>query len=116
MLVTPTKGDIVLEEPKIVKHGNKYGVKIKAECSVHSYDTGQYFHGDRTDRRRRVSGEDLMEYFDKGKSDPQESIWDINIFGKTLGAACRRRHAVKSAEDDREKPAETAGYYGKDRQ
>ena len=37
-------------------------------------------------------------------------------FWKNTGAACRRRHAVKSAEDDRRKPAETAGYYGKDRQ
>ena len=35
-VVTPTKDDITLEEPRIVKHGNKYGVKIKASApSIH---------------------------------------------------------------------------------
>ena len=31
-VVTPTKEEIVLEEPQIVKHGSKYGVKIKASA------------------------------------------------------------------------------------
>ena len=31
-VVTPTKEEIVLEQPQIVKHGNKYGVKIKASA------------------------------------------------------------------------------------
>ena len=35
-VVTPTKEEIVLEEPQIVKHGSKYGVKIKASApSIH---------------------------------------------------------------------------------
>lgn len=34
--MTPTKEEIVLEEPQIVKHGSKYGVKIKASApSIH---------------------------------------------------------------------------------
>lgn len=83
-VVTPSKGDIVLEEPKIVKHGNKYGVKIKASApSIHM------IRANISTEIAPIVGEeyqakDLMEYFDKGKSDPQESIWDINIFGKTL--------------------------------
>lgn len=83
-VVTPTKGDIVLEEPKIVKHGNKYGVKIKASApSIHM------IRANISTEIAPIVGEeyqakDLMEYFDQGKSDPQESIWDINIFGKTL--------------------------------
>ncbi|MBS7008373.1 stage IV sporulation protein A [Anaerostipes sp.] len=83
-VVTPTKGDIVLEEPKIVKHGNKYGVKIKASApSIHM------IRANISTEIAPIVGEeyqakDLMEYFDKGKSDSQESIWDINIFGKTL--------------------------------
>lgn len=83
-VVTPTKDDIVLEEPKIVKHGNKYGVKIKASApSIHM------IRANISTEIAPIVGEeyqakDLMEYFDKGKSDPQESIWDINIFGKTL--------------------------------
>ena len=36
VVVTPTKEEIVLEEPQIVKHGSKYGVKIKASApSIH---------------------------------------------------------------------------------
>lgn len=83
-VVTPTKNDIVLDEPKIVKHGNKYGVKIKASApSIHM------IRANISTEIAPIVGEeyqakDLMEYFDKGNSDPQESIWDINIFGKTL--------------------------------
>ena len=54
-VVTPTKEEIVLEEPQIVKHGSKYGVKIKASApSIH--DPCKYFNGDRSDRWGRISG------------------------------------------------------------
>ena len=49
-VVTPTKEEIVLEEPQIVKHGSKYGVKIKASApSIHMI-RAKYFNGDRSDR------------------------------------------------------------------
>ena len=48
--MTPTKEEIVLEEPQIVKHGSKYGVKIKASApSIHMIQC-KYFNGDRSDR------------------------------------------------------------------
>ena len=55
-VVTPTKEEIVLEEPQIVKHGSKYGVKIKAKCTFYSHDPCKYFNGDRSDRWGRISG------------------------------------------------------------
>lgn len=46
-VVTPTKEEIV-EEPQIVKHGSKYGVKIKASAPSIHYDPCKYFNGDRS--------------------------------------------------------------------
>ena len=31
-VVTPERGEIVLDEPQVVRHGNKYGVKMKAQA------------------------------------------------------------------------------------
>ena len=31
-VVTPERSEIVLDEPQVIKHGNKYGVKMKAEA------------------------------------------------------------------------------------
>ena len=31
-VVTPEKSEIVLDEPQVIRHGNKYGVKMRAEA------------------------------------------------------------------------------------
>ena len=31
-VVTPDRSEIVLDEPQIIRHGNKYGVKMKAQA------------------------------------------------------------------------------------
>ena len=31
-VVTPEREEILLDEPQVVRHGNKYGVKIKAQA------------------------------------------------------------------------------------
>lgn len=83
-VVTPTKEDITLDEPQIVKHGNKYGVKIKAGApSIHM------IRANISTEIAPIVGEeyqakDLMEYIEKGSGQPGESMWDVNIFGKTL--------------------------------
>lgn len=83
-VVTPTKEEIVLEQPQIVKHGNKYGVKIKASApSIHM------IRANISTEIAPIVGEeyqakDLMEYIEQGSEKPGESMWDVNIFGKTL--------------------------------
>ena len=83
-VVTPTKEEIVLEQPQIVKHGNKYGVKIKASApSIHM------IRANISTEIAPIVGEeyqakDLMEYIEQGSQTPGESMWDVNIFGKTL--------------------------------
>lgn len=83
-VVSPVKKDITLEEPQIVKHGNKYGIRIKAQApSIHMI-------------RANISTEiapivgtkeqaqDIIDYMKKGAGEGEGSIWDINLFGKTL--------------------------------
>lgn len=82
-VVTPTKEDITLEEPVIIHHGNKYGVKIKAVSpSVH------FIKANIETEIAPIVGneqqaEDLIAYI-KENSKSEEGIWDTNIFGKSI--------------------------------
>ena len=81
-VVTPDKDEIVLEKPELIKHGNKFGVKIKASSpSIHMI---------RANIETEIApivgtqeqAEDLITYINQ--TDAQNSIWDTNIFGKTV--------------------------------
>jgi stage IV sporulation protein A len=81
-VVTPVKEEIVLEEPAVVKQGNRYGVKIKASApSVHMI---------RADIETEIAplvgtqmqAMDLIRYIESTKSEGK--IWETNIFGKTV--------------------------------
>ncbi len=83
-IVTPQIDELTLEEPEIVKQGNKYGVKLKASApSIHMI---------RADIETEVSpivgsekqSEDLVKYLlSEFENDPKQ-IWQSNIFGKSL--------------------------------
>ena len=83
-IVTPQMSELTLEEPEIVKQGNKYGVKLKASApSIHMI---------RADIETEVSpivgsekqSEDLVKYLlSEFETDPKK-IWESNIFGKSL--------------------------------
>ena len=82
-VVTPEKEEISLEEPQIVKHGNKYGVKIKAESpSIHFIRANVV-----TEIAPIVGNEqqamDLIHYI-KEERNNGKGIWEINVFGKTV--------------------------------
>ena len=82
-VVAPEKGEISLAEPEIIRHGNKYGVKIKAESpSIHMIRANI-----ETEIAPIVGTEeqakDLIEYI-KDAGQAEEGIWDTNIFGKTI--------------------------------
>ncbi|MBO5237609.1 MAG: stage IV sporulation protein A [Lachnospiraceae bacterium] len=79
--VTPAQSDIHIERPEVIKHGNKYGVKIKAEApSIHMIKANIT-----TEIAPIVGAEeqakDLVEYIG---AEGQEDIWSVNIFGKTI--------------------------------
>ena len=83
-VVTPDISEITLMEPEIVKHGSRYGIKIKATApSMHM------LKADITTEIAPIVGSeqqanDLITYLQNSKSDNSEGIWDTNIFGKSI--------------------------------
>ena len=82
-VVTPSKEDIRLEDPVIIKQGSKFGVKIRSEApSIHMI---------RANIETEIApivgsekqAEDLAEYIKKESETPQ-GVWGTNIFGKTV--------------------------------
>ena len=82
-VVTPSKEDIRLDEPVIIKQGSKFGVKIRSEApSIHMIRANI-----ETEIAPIVGNEkqaqDLAEYIKKESETPQ-GVWGTNIFGKTV--------------------------------
>lgn len=83
-IVSPGIDDLILEEPEIVKQGQKYGVKLRAKApSIHMI---------KIDTETEISpivgsekqSEELVKYLlSEFESDPTK-IWESNIFGKSL--------------------------------
>lgn len=82
-IVIPEREEIVLENPEIIKNGNKYGVKIKATApSIH------FVKADISTEIVPIVGtqeqaQDLMEFINKNQE--ASDVWNTNIFGKTIG-------------------------------
>ena len=83
-IVMPTLEELKLEEPEIVKQGNRYGVRLKASApSIHM------MKADITTEVSPIVGsekqsEELVMYLLQEFQDSPEKIWDSNIFGKSL--------------------------------
>ncbi len=109
-MVSPTLEELKLEEPEIVKHGGKFGVKLKASAPS--------LHFMRADIETIVSpivgtekqSEELVKFLlDEFENDPQ-SIWKMDFFGKTLHDLVKEGLATKLSgmpEDVRMKLQET---------
>lgn len=83
-VVMPTLSDIDMEEPQLMKHGSKYGVRMKASSpSIHMIRANI-----ETEIAPIVGSEeqarDLISYIKAGKTD-DGGVWNTNIFGKTVG-------------------------------
>ncbi|MFW5632210.1 MAG: stage IV sporulation protein A [Acetivibrio ethanolgignens] len=83
-VVTPSLTEIKLEEPEIIKHGNRYGVKIKALApSIHMISA------DIETEIAPIVGskeqaEDLIQYIAANGRNDKNGIWETNIFGKSI--------------------------------
>lgn len=82
-VVMPQRDEITLDVPEVIKHGNKYGVKIKAESpSIHMIRANI-----QTEIApivgTREQAEDLIHYIEQEQSGT-EGMWETNIFGKTV--------------------------------
>ena len=83
-IVSPSTDELTLDEPKIVKQGGRFGVKLKASApSIHMI---------RADIETEVSpivgtekqSEELVHYLLSEFESSPEKIWESNIFGKSL--------------------------------
>lgn len=83
-IVMPTVEELSLEEPEIVRQGSQYGVKLKASSpSIHMMRADIQTEIAPTVGSEKQS-EDLIKYLLSGFEDDPLSIWDSNIFGKSL--------------------------------
>ncbi len=81
-VVTPEKEEIMLNKPELIRHGNKFGVKIRA--------TSPSIHMIRANIETEIApivgtkeqADDLIRYINQ--ADMEEGIWETNIFGKTV--------------------------------
>lgn len=83
-VVHPTLDEMTLEEPKIIKQGGKFGVKLRA--------TAPSYHIMKVDLETEVNslvgneqqGEDLVKYLMSEFENNPQSIWETKMFGTSL--------------------------------
>jgi len=83
-VVTPQLDEMLLEEPELIRQGNRFGVKLKAKApSLH------IIRADITTELTPIIGterqcEELVRYMlDEFEENPSK-IWESNLFGKSL--------------------------------
>jgi len=83
-VVTPDRSEIILDEPQVIKHGNKYGVKMRAEAPSINLIKSNI----QTEIAPIVGSEqqaqDLIAYMKENARDKEDGIWETNIFGKSI--------------------------------
>ena len=83
-IVMPELEEMSLEEPKIIRQGGKYGVKLKASApSIHLMKANINTTVSPIVGTERQS-EELVMYLLDGFDDDPKRIWESNIFGKSL--------------------------------
>jgi len=83
-VVLPTRDQLLLEEPEIVKQGGRYGVRLKASApSIHMIaanietEVSPAVGGER-------SSEEIINFLLQEFEGDVSRIWESNIFGKSL--------------------------------
>lgn len=85
-IVVPSTEELTLEEPQIVKQGGKFGMKLKASAPS--------LHIMRVDIETEISpivgtqqqGEEMAEHLMSEFENNPQSVWNTNIFGKSLNS------------------------------
>lgn len=83
-VVTPERKQINISEPIVVRHGSRYGVRMKATApSIHMIQSMV-----ETEIAPIVGSEqqakDLVDYIESAAQKEQDGIWNTNIFGKSI--------------------------------
>lgn len=111
-IVVPDQSDMRLEEPKIVRHSNGYGVRLKASApSIHMIKATIQTEINPVVGTEQQS-EDLVKFLLEEFEENPARIWSTNLFGKTLNELVNEGIHSKLSnmpEDAREKLGETLG-------
>ncbi|MGB4313039.1 MAG: sporulation stage IV protein A, partial [Natronincolaceae bacterium] len=83
-LVPPSLDELTLEEPEMFRHGNRFGVKLRANAPS--------LHFIKADIETEVSpvvgtekqSEELIKYLLEEFEQSPEKIWETDMFGKSL--------------------------------
>ena len=83
-IVMPTMDELKLDEPKIVKQGGKYGVRLRASApSIHMMSANITTEINPIVGSEKQS-EELIAYLLTDFEENPKKIWESNIFGKSL--------------------------------
>ncbi|HMM21344.1 MAG TPA: stage IV sporulation protein A [Selenomonadales bacterium] len=88
-VVAPQLDEMILEEPEIIRTGNRFGVRLRASAPS--------LHIIKTDVQAEISpiigtekqSEELVQYLMREFEGEPEKIWRTNLFGKSLNALVR---------------------------
>lgn len=83
-VIMPSRDEMVLEEPEVIKQGGRYGVRLRANASA--------IHLISADIKSEISptvgsqqqSEDLINYLLAEVDGDKGRLWESNIFGKSL--------------------------------
>ncbi len=83
-VANPTLNDMTLSKPEIIKQGSRYGIKLKAKApSIHmiKIDVESTFE---PIIGTEVQSKELIDYLMKDNEKDPNSIWNSEIFGRSL--------------------------------
>ncbi len=83
-VVTPERSEIVLDEPQVIKHGNKYGVKMRAEAPSINMIKAHIETEIAPIVGSEQQAEDLIAYIKQNAAQSEDGVWNTNIFGKSI--------------------------------
>ena len=83
-LVMPEKEDIEVEEPELIKHGTKYGIKIKAKAPSLHFIKANVSTEIAPIVGSKEQAEDFLSNMKEQRKISTEAFWNTNILGKTV--------------------------------
>ncbi|MDF2946997.1 MAG: stage sporulation protein [Bacillales bacterium] len=96
-IAAPSLADMSLDEPEIIRHGSRFGVKLKAVApSIHmiKVDVESVFEPIIGTERQ---SEELVRYLMQDFEEDPLSIWSSDIFGRSLSSIVREGIQAKLA-------------------
>ena len=83
-VMMPERQEILLDEPQVIRHGNKYGVKMKAQAPSINLIKAHIETEIAPIVGSEQQAQDLIAYIKENARESDDGIWNTNIFGKSI--------------------------------